>query len=175
MSTSPENTWSVAALGLGGNIGDPPAAMATALRELDWRKDCRVIAVSRLYSTPPWGKTDQADFFNACALVETALEPEALLDVCLSIELGMKRERLERWGPRTIDLDILTFGERQQKTGKLEIPHPRMVERGFVLKPLADIAPDLVVQQKSVRAWLADADVSGIKIASDDQGWWRSL
>ncbi|WP_117191489.1 2-amino-4-hydroxy-6-hydroxymethyldihydropteridine diphosphokinase [Rhizobium terrae] len=163
----------VASLGLGGNIGDPGAAMAEALRQLDGREDCRVLAVSRLYSTPPWGKTDQADFFNCCALVETSLEPGDLLDVCLSIERGMKRVRLERWGPRTIDIDILTFGAREQKTEKLEVPHPRMTERGFVMMPLADIAPEMPVKGRAVRDWLAGADVAGIKVADDDQDWWR--
>lgn len=174
MSTSRTDGLEVASLGLGGNIGDPPAAMARALRQLDRREDCRVLAVSRLYSTPPWGKTDQADFFNACALVETSLEPEALLDACLSIERDMKRERLERWGPRTIDIDILTFGNREQKTEKLELPHPRMAERSFVLMPLADIAPDLNVKGKSVGEWLAEADVGGIKVVRPNGDWWRS-
>lgn len=175
MSTLPEKPLEIAALGIGGNIGDPPAAMAGALRQLDQRDDCRVLAVSKLYSTPPWGKTDQADFFNCCALVETSLEPEELLDVCLSIEQSMKRVRLERWGPRTIDIDILTYGTRGQKTGKLEVPHPRMTERGFVMKPLADIAPALVVKGKTVGDWLQETDIAGIKIARDSQDWWRVI
>lgn len=171
-SMSPEET-SVAALGLGGNLGDPALAMAQALRQLDSRQDCKVVAVSRLYVTPPWGKTDQADFFNCCALVKTTLAPEDLLDLCLSIERQMKRVRNERWGPRTIDIDLLMYGERAQKTDRLELPHPRMIERAFVLKPLADIAPDMTVQGRSVRDRLADLDVSGIRIAQENQGWWR--
>lgn len=162
-----------ACLGLGGNVGDPVRAMAEALRMLDARPDCRVVAVSRLYRTPPWGKTDQAWFFNACALVETTLAPEPLLDACLDIERKMKRERRERWGPRTIDIDVLTYEGTQQAAGRLELPHPRMTERGFVLMPLADVAPDLVVAGRSVRSWLVDADVSGIEPAGDDPGWWR--
>lgn len=172
MNTSPEEGLYVAALGLGGNIGDPPAAMAEALRQLDARGDCRVAAVSRLYSTPPWGKTDQADFFNCCALVETRVDPEDLLEVCLSIERAMKRVRLERWGPRIIDIDILTYGPRELKTSKLEVPHPRMTERGFVIKPLADVAPDLVVKGRMVRDWLQDVDTVGIKVAEESQDWW---
>nr|WP_046667141.1 2-amino-4-hydroxy-6-hydroxymethyldihydropteridine diphosphokinase [Neorhizobium tomejilense] len=173
LSISPEKTFEVAALGLGGNIGDPPSSMAEALRQLDGRKDCRVLAVSKLYSTPPWGKTDQADFFNCCVLVETSLEPEDLLDVCLSIERGMKRVRLERWGPRTIDIDILTYGTREQRSEKLEVPHPRMTDRGFVMMPLADIAPDLLVKGRKVRDWLGGADTAGIKVARDSQDWWQ--
>ncbi|MFB9952590.1 2-amino-4-hydroxy-6-hydroxymethyldihydropteridine diphosphokinase [Rhizobium puerariae] len=174
MSISPDKVFEVAALGLGGNIGDPPAAMGEALRLLDQREDCRVLAVSKLYSTPPWGKTDQADFFNCCALVETSLEPGELLDVCLSIERGMKRIRLERWGPRTIDIDILIYGAHERKTEKLEVPHPRMTERGFVLQPLADIAPELAVKGRKVSDWLQSIDTAGIKVAQADRDWWRS-
>jgi 2-amino-4-hydroxy-6-hydroxymethyldihydropteridine diphosphokinase len=171
---SPDPPWKTASIGLGGNIGDPPASMARALSELDAREDCRVTGVSRLYSTPPWGKTDQADFFNCCALVETSLAPEALLDICLDIEREMKRVRLERWGPRTIDIDILTYAGRVQKTEKLELPHPRMTERGFVMMPLADIAPDMIVNGKAVRKWLQNADIAGISVADADPLWWRN-
>jgi len=173
LSTLPERPVQIAALGLGGNIGDPRAAMAEALRQLDLRDDCRVIAVSKLYSTPPWGKTDQADFFNCCALVETSLPPEDLLDACLSIERGMKRVRAERWGPRTIDIDILIYGVLEQVTERLELPHPRMIERGFVMMPLADIAPDIEVKGRAVRDWMKDADTVGIKVADEDMQWWQ--
>ncbi|MCJ8052065.1 2-amino-4-hydroxy-6-hydroxymethyldihydropteridine diphosphokinase [Shinella curvata] len=160
-----------ASLGLGGNIGDPAMAMAQALRTLDARPDCRVTAVSRLYRTPPWGKTDQDWFFNACALVETTLAPEALLDTCLGIERYMKRERKERWGPRTIDIDVLSYAGVEQSGGRLELPHPRMTGRGFVLMPLADIAPDLVVAGRTVGDWLKQADVTGIEPASAGSEW----
>ncbi|MFB2552119.1 2-amino-4-hydroxy-6-hydroxymethyldihydropteridine diphosphokinase [Ensifer soli] len=165
--------WTLATLGLGGNIGEPRLAMAEALAAIDRHADCRVVAVSRLYRTPPWGRTDQADFFNACASLETALAPKALLDLCLSIERDMKRERIERWGPRTIDIDVLTYGDVSSPDPALSIPHPRMTERGFVLMPLADIAPDLAVEGRTVRAWLDDADVAGIAVADADRDWWR--
>jgi 2-amino-4-hydroxy-6-hydroxymethyldihydropteridine diphosphokinase len=171
LNTEPE-TMTVAALGLGGNIGDAAAAMARALRELDAHGDCRLMAVSNLYRTPPWGKTDQADFFNCCALVETALSAPALLELCLNIEKGMKRVRTERWGPRTIDIDVLTFGNQSIVTESIEVPHPRMTERAFVLMPLADIAPDLQVRGKSVREWLQQADKSGIVSANEKREWW---
>jgi 2-amino-4-hydroxy-6-hydroxymethyldihydropteridine diphosphokinase len=163
----------IATLGLGGNIGDPVRAMAEALVALDRRDDCVVLAVSRLYRTPPWGKTDQAWFFNACALVRTSLEPEALLDACLGIEREMKRERIERWGPRTIDLDVLTYGDLQLQTERLELPHPRMTGRGFVMMPLGDIAAEMVVAGKPVETWLAQADIAGIEIADDTRDWWK--
>ncbi|MBB3947853.1 2-amino-4-hydroxy-6-hydroxymethyldihydropteridine diphosphokinase [Rhizobium skierniewicense] len=161
-----------ATLGLGGNLGDPPSAMAHALDALSRHESCQLLAVSKLYSTPPWGKTDQADFFNCCALIETSLRPEPLLDLCLEIERGMKRVRDERWGPRTIDIDVLTYGDVQVSTARVEIPHPRMTERAFVLKPLCDIAPDLVVNGRKVNQWLEDADMSGIKIATEKREWW---
>ncbi|MDX3976914.1 2-amino-4-hydroxy-6-hydroxymethyldihydropteridine diphosphokinase [Shinella sp.] len=170
----PSDAFRRASLGLGGNIGDPVRAMAQALQALDARPDCRVTAVSRLYRTPPWGKTDQDWFFNACALVETLLEPEPLLDACLGIERDMKRERKERWGPRTIDIDVLTFEGVAQSGGRLELPHPRMTGRGFVLMPLADVAPTLEVQGRTVESWLKDADVAGIEPASAGSDWWKT-
>ncbi|PDT18174.1 2-amino-4-hydroxy-6-hydroxymethyldihydropteridine diphosphokinase [Rhizobium sp. J15] len=169
----PEASLQSATLGLGGNIGDPVKAMAAALQSLDRRDDCRVSAVSRLYRTPPWGKTDQSFFFNACAAVETSLPPEALLDLCLSIEREMKRERVERWGPRTLDIDVLTYGDVVQEAPRLELPHPRMTGRGFVLMPLADIAPGLLVKGRTVGDWLSDADVAGIEVADNGRDWWR--
>ena len=170
----PSEPFRRATLGLGGNIGDPVRSMAEALRMLDARPDCRVVAASRLYRTPPWGKTDQDWFFNACALVETMLAPEALLDACLGIERDMKRERKERWGPRTIDIDVLTYEGVSQAGGRLELPHPRMTARGFVLMPLADVAPTLNVEGRTVEAWLKDADVAGIEPASAGPDWWKA-
>ncbi len=175
MSTASDDAGMIrAALGFGGNLGDPRQSMADALRILDSRSDCRVAAVSRLYRTPPWGKTDQADFFNACALLDTKLSPKALLELCLEIERGMKRVRIERWGPRTIDIDVLTYGEQTVHEDGLDIPHPRMVERAFVLMPLADIAPDLMVMGQTITAWLGQADRSGIVVADATQDWWRN-
>ncbi len=170
---SPNRNWRHAILGLGGNLGDPRRSMAEALRALDARSDCRVVAVSRLYRTPPWGKTDQDWFFNACAEVETTLDPEALLAACLGIERAMKRVRMERWGPRTIDIDLLTFGDLNRASATLTLPHPRMTERGFVLKPLADFAADLTVEGRTVREWLGRADVQGIEVADENVEWWR--
>lgn len=173
MSILPKAISQRATLGLGGNLGDPIRAMASALRILDARDDCTVIAVSRLYRTPPWGKTDQSFFFNACAELETTLAPDALLDVCLNVEKEMKRERKERWGPRTLDIDILTYADLLVAAPRLEIPHPRMTERGFVLKPLADFAPNLRVNGRTVVEWLREADIEGIEIAEDNENWWR--
>lgn len=174
LSTAPDRSWQTAALGLGGNVGEPAEAMAQALRDIDAREDCRVTAVSRLYLTPPWGEIDQADFFNCCALVETLLEPAALLDLCLSIERGMKRVRKERWGPRTLDIDILAYGAREQKDAELELPHPRMTERAFVMLPLAEIAPQFMIGGRKAESWAGSLNSTGIRIAKADGLWWRS-
>jgi len=171
--TSPDSISTRATLGLGGNLDNPVRAMALALRTLDARADCRVGAVSRLYRTPPWGKTDQSFFYNSCAAVDTTLSPEALLDVCLGIERDMKRVRIERWGPRTIDIDILTYGDIERAEPLLTIPHPRMTERGFVLMPLADFGADLVVNGRKVADWLSETDVQGIEVADENRDWWR--
>jgi 2-amino-4-hydroxy-6-hydroxymethyldihydropteridine diphosphokinase len=160
-------------LGLGGNLGDPVSAMGQALRALDSRDDISVNAVSPVYNTPPWGKVDQPSFYNACAELVTELEPESLLAACLNIELEMKRERLERWGPRIIDIDVLAFeGIARFESPSLTLPHPRMTERAFVLVPLGDIAPDLDIDGKSVSQWAALADSTGMTKARDDAGWW---
>lgn len=164
----------MAAIGLGGNIGDPARAMADALQVIDGRDDCDVVAVSPLYKTPPWGKLDQDAFVNSCALVETTLDPHALLDLCLSIERSMKRVRTERWGPRTIDIDVLVYEDAVIDEEGLQVPHPRMTQRGFVLLPLAKIAPELIVEGRSIAAWLADVDVSGIELANNRDDWWRT-
>ncbi|TPW31954.1 2-amino-4-hydroxy-6-hydroxymethyldihydropteridine diphosphokinase [Pararhizobium mangrovi] len=169
----PMTGWTQAALGLGGNVGDPPSAMARALAMLDARADCAITAVSRLHRTPPWGKTDQAWFVNACALLETRLEPLVLLEACLEIERALKRVRGERWGPRTIDIDVLTYGDAALAMSGLTLPHPRMTERGFVLVPLAEIAPDLVVDGRTVAEWAEHAERAGIEPASDDAQWWK--
>ncbi|MCO5729984.1 2-amino-4-hydroxy-6-hydroxymethyldihydropteridine diphosphokinase [Rhizobium sp. SSA_523] len=175
MNTGPDDRPFVeATLGLGGNLGNPRQAMGEALRLIDSHAQCRVSAVSRLYRTPPWGKTDQADFINACALIHTRLSPRALLDLCLEIERSMKRVRIERWGPRTIDLDVLTYGDLTIHEDGLEIPHPRMQERAFVLMPLADIAAERRVFGKTVSAWLGQADTKGIAIDDPSSDWWRS-
>ncbi len=101
----------VAALGLGGNVGDVASAFVEALALLGSAPGVNLTALSSVYRTPPWGKLDQPDFLNLAALVETTLPARALLALCLDVERGLGRERRERWGPRLIDIDILTYGE----------------------------------------------------------------
>lgn len=162
-------------LGLGGNLGDPAAAMASALRALDANAAVSVVAVSSLYRTPPWGKTDQPDFMNAVAAVDTTLSPRALLDLCLETERALKRVRVERWGPRVIDMDILLFGSERINEEGLQVPHPRMGERAFVLAPLAEIAPDVIVDGETAAGRLAGVDTAGIDRLPGGSDWWRRL
>lgn len=173
-NTSPDPNWRYADLGLGGNIGDPVARMAAALALIDERPDCRIVAVSRLYRTPPWGKTDQDWFFNACARIETLLAPHALLDLCMDMERRMNRVRIERWGPRTLDIDILAIEGVENDEERLLLPHPRVTERAFVLMPLADYAPDALYAGRTVRQWLEGLDTAGIEAVSADGDWWRA-
>lgn len=160
-------------IGLGGNLGDPAVAMAAALKALDASAHTNVTAVSSLYRTPPWGKPDQPDFLNAAAAVETGLSARELLAFCLDVERKLKRVRTERWGPRTIDLDLLWFGGQAIAEEGLTVPHPRMAERAFVLVPLAEIAPGLMVDGRTVAARAATLDSTGIEKLTGSQDWWR--
>lgn len=161
-------------LSLGGNIGDPRSAMAAALAEIDADLQTSVVAVSSLYRTPPWGKTDQPDFLNAAAELRTSRPPRALLELCLEAERKLKRVRAERWGPRVIDLDILLYGTEAIREEGLEIPHPRMLERAFVLAPLAELAPNLEISGRTVKDYLSGLDTSGIIRETADGKWWKA-
>ena len=128
-----------AAIGLGSNLGDPAANVRAAIRALE--RAGRVVAVSHLYASKPWGKTDQPDFCNAVALIDTALEPLELLDILKALERELGRTPGERWGARVIDLDILTYGEGTVDEDGLQIPHPHLYQRAFALVPLAEVDP----------------------------------
>ena len=154
-------------LALGGNIGDVAGEFLRALQALASAEGVRVAAVSRVYRTPPWGVTDQPDFLNMAAAVETAVPPRALLDLCLGIEQARGRVRNERWGPRNIDIDVIAYGDARVDEPDLTIPHPRAHERAFVLAPLADIAPELMLHGATVRDWLTRADASGVHVDAD--------
>lgn len=160
-------------LGLGGNLGDPAQAMAAALQAIDADAASRVVGVSDLYRTPPWGKTDQPDFINATAEIATGRSARGLLELCLETERGLKRVRSERWGPRTVDLDVLVYGEAEIAEPGLHVPHPRMLERAFVMVPLAEIAPDLVLSGKPVAAWVKKLDRAGIERLRAGRDWWK--
>lgn len=133
-------------IGLGGNLGDVRTRLDAAIAALDASPGLRVTGRSRSFSTPPWGHLDQPDFVNAAIAVSTTLTPHALLDTLLSLEQAFGRVREgERWGPRTLDLDLLAFGDAMIDDDRLTVPHPRIAERAFVLLPLADIAPEAVL------------------------------
>ena len=138
-----------AALSLGGNIGDVRATIAGALHLLE-AAGVHVAARSSDYRTRPWGKTDQPDFTNVSAVVETALRPRQLLATCLDVERKLGRVRHERWGPRVIDIDLIAYDDVSMETPKLTLPHRHAHERGFVLIPLAEIAPDLLIGDRTV-------------------------
>lgn len=158
-------------LGLGGNIGDPARLIPEALRRLAATGTTRLVAVSSLYRTPPWGDVDQPEFLNAVAEIRTELSPMDLLAACLAVEAELKRRRTVRWGPRTIDIDIIAFGERRIAQEGLVIPHPRLAARAFVLVPLAEIAPDLVIEGATVADLAAAADRTGIIPVATPQEW----
>jgi 2-amino-4-hydroxy-6-hydroxymethyldihydropteridine diphosphokinase len=130
---------------LGGNVGDKVANLRRALRAIAGEPGVELTAVSRFYRTPPWGKTDQDWFLNACAIGRTNLQPEALLERVKRLEVELGREPAERWGPRVIDIDLIAYGEVTLKSERLTLPHPELFNRAFVLVPLAEIAPDLMI------------------------------
>lgn len=158
-------------IALGGNEGDVVASMVSAIDHLTDDRTTSVIDYSRLYKTPPWGVEDQDWFINACITIETELSPINLLRRLKDIEQILERKKTIRWGPRNIDLDLLIYEGETLKTEKLEIPHPRMTDRGFVLMPLNDIAGKVVVNGKTIKDWLSSADCDGIVIVPDQKGW----
>ena len=147
---------------LGGNLGDRMAALTQALQLLDSTAGMRRTGCSSVYETEPWAVADQPNFLNLVAAYETTLSPEDLLAACKSVEEEIGRVASYRWGPRLIDVDILLYGDRVLNLSEpdLQIPHPRMAQRAFVLVPLAEIAPDLLVppQGDTVRRLLDQVD-----------------
>lgn len=161
-------------LSLGGNLDDPAKTMAAALRMVDADPQTEVAAVSSLYRTPPWGKLDQPDFLNCAAEISTSHSPRELLDLCLEAERKLKRVRQERWGPRLVDIDILAFGDRVIHEAGLEVPHPRLFERAFVLVPLTEIAPNFAAGGVRASERLPLVDRAGIEKLPSGQEWWKA-
>ena len=142
MAPNPEPLQQVA-IALGSNLGDSRGTLEQALATLDHNEAVRVVRRSSWYRSAPIGPV-QPDYVNGCALLEVSLAPEALLDVLQATENLFGRVRAERWGPRTLDLDLILYGPQRIATERLEVPHPRMAERAFVLLPLAEIAADWI-------------------------------
>jgi 2-amino-4-hydroxy-6-hydroxymethyldihydropteridine diphosphokinase len=136
-------TWQTTYLGLGTNLGDRLAQLRQALDLLHATRGIRIGNVSSVYETAPVGYLDQPDFFNLVCEVQTTLSPLQLLHSAQAVEQALHRERIVRWGPRTMDIDLLLYSSEIVQQPELLIPHPRMHERAFVLVPLAELAPQL--------------------------------
>ncbi|MDQ0430893.1 2-amino-4-hydroxy-6-hydroxymethyldihydropteridine diphosphokinase [Planomicrobium stackebrandtii] len=144
-------------LSLGSNMGDRFEMLRQAVSQLADHPAITVTRISSLYETDPVGFTDQEPFLNMVVQLETELDAFGLLDVCQEVEQNLNRKRLIRWGPRTIDLDILLYNQEILKTERLIVPHPRMYERAFVVIPLLEVNPNLevpdVLETSGVRLW----------------------
>lgn len=149
-------------IGMGANLGDRMDNLTRAVAALS--QHVRMLAVSPVYVTRPWGVTDQPDFLNLCLSAQGRQTPAALLQLCQSIEGALGRQPGPRWGPRLIDIDLLFIGQRRLQTPSLTLPHPGVQQRAFVLIPLADIAPDFVdpVTGQRVAELARQVDASGV-------------
>lgn len=151
-------------LSLGSNLGDRKAQLQEAVRLLQSNPSISNMKMSSIYETAPVGYLDQHAFLNLVIRLETSLSPLELLDICQEIEQALHRERLVRWGPRTVDLDVLLYGQEQLATERLTIPHPRMYERAFVLVPLQELMPSLILpedlEMQEVHVWKMYNDVN---------------
>ena len=141
-------------LGLGTNIGDRIRYINEALKILNSNPNINITKKSKLYETKAWGYKEQADFLNMCIEIETSLNPYELLNACQGVEKDLNRERKIRWGPRTIDVDILFFNDIILQEENLEIPHPRIKERAVVLIPLIDLNDKLKIDNISINEYL---------------------
>ncbi|MFP7480117.1 2-amino-4-hydroxy-6-hydroxymethyldihydropteridine diphosphokinase [Terribacillus saccharophilus] len=154
-------------IALGSNIAPRETYLQQAIQTLSEHEEIKLKQISTVYETDPVGYEDQDQFLNMVAEVETNLDPLELLHICQDIEQDLGRKRIIRWGPRTVDLDILLYSNENMNVEELILPHPRMHERAFVLVPLAEIAAELPLKGKSVQEWL-DAlptrDVQGVRV-----------
>jgi 2-amino-4-hydroxy-6-hydroxymethyldihydropteridine diphosphokinase len=151
-------------IALGGNVGDVGATFRKAVAHICGMAQAALIARSSDYATPPWGDEQQPRFINACIEIETSLDPHALLFVLHKIEkkFGRDRTKERRWGPRSLDLDLIAYDDVSLQTPELTLPHPRLFERAFVLVPLVEIAPDRLIGGRGIREALARLSTEGI-------------
>lgn len=141
-------------LGLGTNMGDRLDYLLKACELIDNNKDIYISKKSKIYETKAWGYTDQADFLNLCIEIKTSLNEYELLNICQEVEQKLNRKRIIRWGPRTIDVDILFFNDKISDDEKLTLPHPRIQDRAFVLIPLLDLNNKLFINGKTIDIYL---------------------
>ena len=158
-----------ALIALGGNVGDVRTTFQKAIANICGMTQAAVVARSSDYTTPPWGGIEQAPFINACVEIDTTLDPHALLFALQKIEakFGRDRAREQRWGPRTLDLDLIAYDDVSIDKPELTLPHPRLFERAFVLVPLVEIAPDRIIAGRGVAAALAQLSTQGIERLPD--------
>jgi 2-amino-4-hydroxy-6-hydroxymethyldihydropteridine diphosphokinase len=156
-------------IALGGNVGDVRATFKKAIANICGMTQAALTARSSDYATPPWGETQQARFINACIEIETSLDPHALLFTLHKIEnkFGRDRAHEQRWGPRTLDLDLIAYDDVSIDKPELKLPHPRLFERAFVLVPLVEIAPHRVIAGRDLRSALAQVSTDGIERLPD--------
>ena len=152
-----------AAIGLGSNVGDKRANIARAVSLLTSDGDIRLIARSRDYRSAPWGVLEQDWFVNAVITVSTALSARQLLQRCQRVENEMGRVRLRKWGPRLIDVDVLTYRDQVIDEPDLKVPHPLIAERGFVVVPLKEVAPSLSIRGQSLDQMLERLDKADLE------------
>ncbi|WP_375779939.1 2-amino-4-hydroxy-6-hydroxymethyldihydropteridine diphosphokinase [Bradyrhizobium sp. ma5] len=151
-------------IALGGNVGDVRTTFSKAIANICGMTQAALVARSSDYSTPPWGEQQQDSFTNACIEIDTSLDPHALLFTLHKIEskFGRDRKNEQRWGPRTLDLDLIAYDDVTLDKPELTLPHPRLFERAFVLVPLAEIVPDRVIAGRRVADALAGVSTDGI-------------
>ncbi len=154
--------------GLGGNVGDPAAAIHAAVSALASRGVAKIVKLSSLYRTAPWGGVAQPDYANACAIGATSLAPLDLLDAIKQLERDLGRVENVRWGPRVIDIDILFYGEVSMQDERLVIPHRDLLRRAFVLIPLAEIAPDLMIGGRRVVDAAREIDAGEVRLWANE-------
>ncbi|WP_352336802.1 2-amino-4-hydroxy-6-hydroxymethyldihydropteridine diphosphokinase [Psychrobacter sp. 16-MNA-CIBAN-0192] len=158
-------------LGLGSNIanelGSPIVHVQQAIEGLRQNDDIRNVRVSSFYASAPMGPQDQPDFINAVVGIETSLAPLALLDVCQALEQSAKRARLRHWGERSLDVDLLLYGQDKITEPRLTVPHAGIGERNFVLIPLRELAPDIVIAGQPINRYPQASDWTGLNILAD--------
>ena len=156
-------------IALGGNVGDVRATFVKAIANICGMAQAVLRARSSDYATPPWGEEQQDRFVNACIEIETSLDPHALLFTLHKVEKKFGRDRTHerRWGPRTLDLDLIAYDDVSIDKPKLTLPHPRLFERAFVLVPLAEIAPQRLIAGRTAAAALAGLSIEGIERLPD--------